>query len=248
MATKGQVTQTMAGVDDVEIKATIPDHQIDEALRSYNLKKDNNERYIYFFDTPDLKLFEVGVIGRARRVVGGKHDSTIKFRPVDPAAVPPLWKNHAGFKIEADVSEKGMVKSASLTKPIEKGVIKRVEAGKEPIATLFGEEQQLFLLSMAKHQLDFTNIVVLGPVQAWRWKFTDPGLPWALTTELWQRNDNARLLEVSIKVPLVQAAAARAAFVAFMAEVGADHDDGQQAKTRWTLEHYSRQPRGSAAK
>ena len=53
MVTKGQVAQTMAGVDDVEIKATVPDHQIEGALRIYKMKKDNNERYIYFFDTGD---------------------------------------------------------------------------------------------------------------------------------------------------------------------------------------------------
>ena len=48
-------------------------------------------------------------------VVGGQHDSTIKFRPVDPASIPDLWRKYRGFKIEADTSETGIVKSASLT-------------------------------------------------------------------------------------------------------------------------------------
>ena len=30
---------------------------------------------------------------------------------------------------------------------------------------------------------------------------------------------------------------ATAGFMAFLAEVGAERDDGQQAKTRWALEH-----------
>ena len=88
MAAKGQVAEAMAGADGVEIKATIADHQVEDAMRLYGLQKDDNERYIYFFDTPELELFEAGIIGRARRVIGGKHDSTIKFRPVDPATVP----------------------------------------------------------------------------------------------------------------------------------------------------------------
>src|SRR5271157_4999784 len=46
-----------------------------------------------------------------------------------------------------------------------------------------------------------------------------------------------RLLEVSIKVPVAQAAAATAGFMAFLAEVGAERDDGHQAKTRWALDH-----------
>ena len=98
---------------------------------------DDNERYIYFFDTPELELFEQGVIARARRIVGAEHDSTIKFRPVDPDSVPALWRKYSGFKIEADSGDKGVVKSASLTMPVAKGQIKRVVAGKEPIASLF---------------------------------------------------------------------------------------------------------------
>jgi hypothetical protein len=62
-------------------------------------------------------------------------------------------------------------------------------------------------------------------------------LPWPLTGELWQREDGARIFEVSIKAPVVQAPAATAGFMAFLAEVGAERDDGQQAKTRWALDH-----------
>ena len=41
------------------------------------------------------------------------------------------------------------------------------------------------------------------------------------------------MFEVSIKTPVVQAAAATAGFMAFLAEVGAERDDAQEAKTRW---------------
>jgi hypothetical protein len=235
--TTGQVARTLAGTGGVEIKATIPEKQVDLALQAYGLSLSGNERYIYFFDTSDLELFETGVIARARRIVGAQHDSTIKFRPVEPESVPALWRKYSGFKIEADCSEKGVVKSASLTMPVAKGLIKRVAAGKNPIADLFTEEQLLFLLSLASKKIDYSRVVVLGPTQAWRWKYRHPGLPWPITGELWQRRDGARLFEVSIKVPVAQAAAATAGFMAFLAEVGAERDDGQQAKTRWALDH-----------
>ncbi len=211
----------MAGADSVEIKATIPQHQIDLALEIYGLKLEGNERYIYFFDTVELDLFAQGVIARARRIVGGPHDSTIKFRPVDPASVPAIWRKYAGFKIEADASDKGVVKSASLTMPVAKGLIKRVAASKDGIASLFKEEQLLFLLSLANRKIDYTKVVVMGPVQAWKWKYSHEGLPWPITGELWQRGDGSRIFEVSIKIPAVQAAAATAGFMAFLAEVGA---------------------------
>ena len=94
----------------------------------YGLELGENERYIYFFDTPELELFETGIIARARRIIGSAHDSTIKFRPIVPDSVPAVWRKYSGFKIEADASEKGVVKSASLTMPVAKGLIKRVAA------------------------------------------------------------------------------------------------------------------------
>jgi hypothetical protein len=235
--TRGLVARTMAGAEGVEIKATIPQNQIEVALEMYGLELGENERYIYFFDTPELELFETGIIARARRIIGSTHDSTIKFRPIVPDSVPALWRKYSGFKIEADASEKGVVKSASLTMPVAKGLIKRVAAGKDPIARLFTEQQMLFLLSMANKKIDYTKVIVMGPIRAWRWKSTLPALPWPITAELWQRDDGARLFEVSIKTPVIQAAAASAGFMAFLAEVGAQRDDGQQAKTRWILEH-----------
>ncbi len=236
----------MAGVTDVEIKATIPSRQVDQALKLYRLSPDGDGRYVYFYDTPALEGFEEGIIARARRVVGGQHDSTIKFRPVEPATIPALWQKYSGFKIEADASDKGVLKSASLTMPVAKGLIKRVAAGKNPVADLFAQEQLLFLFSLANKRLDYDRVVVLGPVRAWRWKYLDEGLPWPITGELWERDDGERLFEVSIKVPVAQAAAASAGFMAFLAEVGAERDAGQQAKTRWTLEHEASKHRNGA--
>ena len=41
-------------------------------------------RQVYFFDTPDLALNKAGVVIRARRIQGRKHDSVVKLRPVVP--------------------------------------------------------------------------------------------------------------------------------------------------------------------
>jgi hypothetical protein len=117
-ATRNQVADKVAGVDAIEIKVTIPDAQVEPALSRYGLTVDNDEeRYIYFFDTPDLALFRAGMIARARCIVGDSHDSTVKFRPVVPGEVPQSWRAFEGFKLEADASETGVVKSASLTMP-----------------------------------------------------------------------------------------------------------------------------------
>ncbi len=239
-ATRGKVARAVAGAEAIEIKATIPDHQIQAALAQFGLKRSNDEeRYIYFFDTPQLDLLHAGIIARARRVVGDAHDSTVKFRPVIPADVDRKWRKYRDFKIEADASEKGVTKSASFSMPVTRGHIKRVAVGRKPIAEIFTREQQAFLSATAGHAIDFTSLAVLGPLTAQRWQFEDPGCPWPITAELWKREDGDLLLEVSIKAPVKQAAAATAGFMAFLAEMGAERDRNEQAKTRWALEYYA---------
>ena len=246
-ATKDQIGQLVAGVDAIEVKATIPDHQIEPSLHRYQLTVDNDEeRYIYFFDTPNLDLYQAGIIARARRIVGEEHDSTVKFRPVVPTEVPRAWGAIDGFKLEADASEKGVVKSASLTMPVRKGLIKRVVAGEQPIGALFTEEQESFIEDLGGRRIDFRSLAIFGPLQAHRWKFDDPGCPWPLTAELWKRADGARLMEVSIKSPVAQAAVAIAGLMAFLAEVGAEQDLEQQVKTRWALLHHAELARAEA--
>jgi hypothetical protein len=229
----------MAGAEAIEIKATIPDHRIREALARFRLTENNDEeRYVYFFDTPKLELLGAGIIARARRVVGDIHDSTVKFRPVNPAAVGEKWRRYPDFKIEADASETALVKSASFSMPVVKGHIKRVAIGKKPISAIFTPAQMKFLEKTAGHKIDFASLVVLGPLVAQRWRFEDPECPWPITAELWKRGDGQRMMELSIKASAAHAAFAIGGFMAFLAEVGAERDKEQQTKTRWALEYY----------
>jgi hypothetical protein len=122
--------------------------------------------------------------------------------------------------------------------PATKGVIKRVAAGKKPIAEIFSKEQEAFLVAMAGHAIDFTKLAVLGPLMASRWKLEAPACPWPITAELWRRADGKRLMEVSIKAPIAQAAFAMGGFMALLAEFGAERDKNQQTKTRWALDYY----------
>jgi hypothetical protein len=238
--TKDRAAKAVAGSDFVEIKATIPPHQVAQAMERFDLHAENDEeRLIYFFDTPNLDLLRIGIVGRARRRVGGKHDSTIKFRPVEPDQVPDRWRSLEGFKIEADATDRGVVRSASLTMPVKRGLIKQVAAGEAPISSLFTEEQVAFLFRLSSHQFDTKAVVTLGPIEAFRWKFEDPALPWPLTAELWRRPDGAEILELSVKAPAVQAAVIYYGFMAFLAELGKERDESQQAKTKWALDFFA---------
>lgn len=247
--TRGKYARMLAGAEAIEIKATIPGKQVEAALTRYKLTTNNDdERYIYFFDTPALELLEQGIIIRARRVVGDEHNTTIKFRPVDPAALDKDWRKFRDFKVEADASEKGIVKSASFTMPVTKGLIKRVVAKNKGIPSLFTKEQERFLAEVAGHVPDLDALAVLGPLRAQRWDFEDPACPWPLTAELWWREDGATLMEISVKAPAAQGAAVMAGFMAFLAEVGAERDTAEQAKTRWALEYHANRLRKQPVK
>jgi hypothetical protein len=247
-STMGRYARLLEGAEAIEIKATIPQRQIKTALARYGLTQRNDEeRFIYFFDTPQLGLLKAGIIARARRIVGDEHDSTIKFRPVDAAKVGKKWRKYRDFKIEADASEKGLVKSASFSMPVAKGLIKRVVAGEKTVAALFTKEQEEFLAEMAGSVPDLATLSILGPLTAQRWDFEDPACPWPITAELWTRADGATLMEVSVKAPAIQAAAVMAGFMAFLGEVGAERDNNQQAKTHWALDHYAGALRSKAA-
>ena len=84
-APNGPFSSQVTGADTIEVKMTVANAQIRDALRKFDLRVDEEEkRYVYFFDTPERDLLEAGFIARTRRIVGDRHNSTVKFRPVDP--------------------------------------------------------------------------------------------------------------------------------------------------------------------
>jgi hypothetical protein len=236
VAVHGRIGRLIAGASAIEVKAVVPLAQMERGLAHFGLTADNDQqRYIYFFDTPEFDLFDAGLIARARRVVGGQHDSTVKVRPVDPDQVAGKWRRHPGFKLEADATADKVVRSASLTAPVKRGWIKKVAAGGRDVADLFTEEQERFLTHMANHSIDYARVTTRGPIRVWRWQTVHEALPWRMTVELWERGDGDRMLEVSAKAPHTQAAAAGAGFFAFLAEVGAERTTQQEAKTHWAM-------------
>ncbi len=240
--TSGAMGRQVVGAGSVEIKATIEAKNLKAALKLFGLKNsDAEERIVYFFDTPKLDLFRSGVIVRARRVPGSDHDSTIKIRPVQPKDVAAKWQNNKGFKLEADAGEKGVVLSASLSRAVGKGVIKRVVAEKSELSAVFDKDQELFLAEMCRIRYRLDKLDVLGPIAAMWWKVQHPGLPFPMTAELWTRGDRDMMLEVSIRVPVAQAAFANAGFMGFLTELGAKRDNALQTKTLWALDYYAKQ-------
>src|SRR5262245_56988380 len=233
-----------AGTQGVELKVTVSEDKEDAAAQAFGLDPASGERRrIFFFDTPDLALFKHGVVLRARDVKGGKDDSTVKIRPVDPEKLADEWRQMKGFKIEADGVGNQLIRSASLSVEQGDNEIRAVESGVRAIEKLFSPDQERLLADMSPVRVNFGAVQLLGPGHALRWDVTHEGLPYRITAEEWTLDDGQDLLEVSIKVPTAQASAASAAFDAFLRGLHLKPQGGQETKTRIALEFFVKQLR-----
>lgn len=236
---KDGVTRLTTGVEAVELKVTVSEQKERAAADAFELNpKKAERRRIYFFDSNALALFKQGVVLRAREVKGGRDDSTVKIRPVDPKDVADTWRRLAGFKLEADGIGTRLIRSASLSVEQGGGEIGAVEQKLRPIKKLFSDEQEAFLAEMSRVAVDFDALRVLGPVEALRWKVAHEGLPYPITAEEWRLPDRRDLLEVSIKVPAAQSVAAAGAFDSFLKGLRLKPQGGQETKTRIALEFF----------
>jgi hypothetical protein len=233
-------TTAMAAMEAVEIKCTIrPDQEL-LAERAMKVDEDTADvRLVYFYDTPDLDLFKTGVVLRARLVKGDADDSTVKFRPVEPAAIPRDWQRLKGFKLEADWVGDHIVCSASLTDMQVRDEIDEVAKGKRAIGKLFSRDQERFLSEFNKDTVEFGKLRVMGPIRVLRWKPKHETFPHELTVEEWRLPSGEDLVEVSIKAPPNKALQARKEFDTHLRGLGLDPEGAQDTKTRTALEYFA---------
>ena len=233
--------RALAAMDAVEIKVTIrPDQEL-RAERAMEVNEDTAEvRVVYFYDTPDLDLFNAGVALRARLVKGAADNSTVKFRPAEAARISADWQRLEGFKLEADCVGDRVVCSASLTAVQQRDEIDSVAKGKRAIDKLFSKDQERFLSEFYKDPVDFGRLRVMGPIRVLRWKLKHENFPHELTIEEWRLPNGEDLVEVSIKAPPNKAAQAQREFVKHLSELGLDPKGAQETKTRTALEYFAK--------
>ena len=233
--------------DAVEIKVTIrPDQEL-RAERAMQIDEDTaNVRLIYFYETPNLDLFNAGIALRARLIKGDADNSTVKFRSDKIEMVAPEWYRAEGFKVEADWVGDHAVYSVSLTNEQKRDEIEQVADGERAIEKLFSKEQERFLREIYKGSVEFEQLRVMGPIRVLRWRLKHAGFPHRLTVEEWRLPNGDDLVEVSIKVPPAEAAQARKAFEDHLETLGLDPKGAQETKTRTALEFFANAPTEAA--
>ena len=228
----------------IELKVTIAEADIDRALEALELDFDEAERrYVTFYDTNELALFEAGIVLRSRKIIDDDDDSTVKIRPLDAEAawdlVPELFAEEGG-KCEIDRTPTREVSSCSLTVLQDRGEIDEVADGEREVSKLFSSEQEAMLDLFAPAGFELDEALVLGPIDTVRWKIEPADLPHELTVELWLMPDGSELLEVSLKTGEDDADDALEALLAFLEALDVALDESQSTKTRRALEHFAR--------
>jgi hypothetical protein len=239
-----RLVKLIKGADSVELKLTIPESDQRSAVEALDMDPlEGALRQVYFFDTPNLALFEKGVVARARRVQKKGDDSVVKLRPVVPGELPSSLRESPNLVVEVDAMPGGFVCSASLKRALGTPLVRETVAGKGALRKLFSKEQRAFFDKHAPENLELDGLEVLGPINVLKLKFAPKGYDRRLVAEMWLYPDNTRILELSTKCGPGEAFQVAAEARAFLMERGVNLSGEQQTKTRTALEFYSKQAR-----
>jgi hypothetical protein len=227
-------------IQTVEMKITARAEDEDKVIAALERKGVEPEsREVYFYDTPDLTLFNAGVVLRSRLKRDDVDDTTVKLRPVDPETIDEEWKTTEGFVVEVDVVGEKMICSAKLTAEQRRDEIREVARGERELVKLFSREQERFLEANAPAGVEWSQLAVLGPVQVQKWEVEPESLGHEVTVEEWVLPDESNLVELSIKCAPADVVDADREFKAFLEQRGFEIDDVQQTKTRTALNYFT---------
>ena len=237
-----QLLELIKDADSVELKLTVPEagHRATAAALGMD-PLDAQIRQVFFFETPDLNLYEQGVVVRARRVQKKGDDSVVKLRPVVPSELPGRVRRSPDFGVEVDAMRGGFVCSGSMKGTPSGASVREAVDGEAPIRKLFTKEQRAFYSEHAPAGVEIDDLSVLGPIFVLKLKFAPKGYDRKLVAELWLYPDGSRILELSTKCATTETFQVAVETRAFLAERGVDLGGDQATKTKKALEFFSGQ-------
>jgi len=226
-------------VGSVELKVIVPVTTHHATIASLGLDPvEAQPRQAYFFDTPDLALSKAGVVVRARRIQGGRADTVIKLRPVDPSTIDPELRRSGSFKVELDAMPGGFVCSASLRGSCTGQEVLDVTAGATPLRSLFSREQHAFYDTHAPAGITMESLVTLGPTFLLKAKYDPRNFNRRITVEMWLYPDGSRILEISTKCPPEEAFQTGVELRAYLVNCGIKVGVSDETKTKAAMEYF----------
>ena len=243
----GELLDLLEGADSVELKLTVPASDQQSAVGALQVDPlDAQVRQVFFFDTPELTLYDAGIVVRARRVQRKGDDSVVKLRPVVPDDVPAKLRRSDDFGIEVDAMPGGFVCSGSMKHALEKPIVRAAVRGEQRVRKLFSKEQRRLYEERAPDGIDLDELAILGPLFVLKVKFKPEGFSQQMVGEMWLYPDGSRILELSTKCKPKGAFDLIAESRAFLTKRGVDLSGAQQTKTRKALNFFSKQLQAAA--
>jgi hypothetical protein len=235
-----KVFDLIKGSNSLELKLNVPDTGQRAAVKRLGFDPVEAEpRQVYFFDTPDLALNKAGVVVRARRSQGGKGDTVVKLRPVDPAGLSRELRRMPGFKIEVDGMPGGYVCSASMKGICTSQEVLDVNDGKLPLKSILSKDQRAFYAAHAPAGIDLNSLATLGPTFQLRVRYQPKDFDRRITVELWLYPDGSRIFEISTKGTPEEAFQVQMNAKAFLARCGIELEKQELTKTNSALSFFS---------
>jgi hypothetical protein len=249
-----RVLELLREADTVELKTSVAVAAQRAAIAGLRLDPvEAQPRQVFFFDTPDLALDQAGLVVRARRIQGGRGDTVVKLRPVEPGNLPRDLRRSEGFGVELDALPGGFMCSASLKGVTTGQAVRDVVDKAAPLRKLFTKEQRALYAAHAPEGLALDDLTVLGPTFVLKSTFQaalvegSDSTKRRMVAELWLFADGGRILEISLKCLPSEAFQVAAEARAWLARRGVDISGEQSAKTRSALAYFSTQVQGAGA-
>jgi hypothetical protein len=235
-----QLLALIKGADSVELKLTVPESDQASAVHALGMDPlDAQVRQVFFFDTPDLTLYQHGVVPRARRVQQKASDTVIKLRPVVPSELPKELRKSPAFGVEVDAMPGGFVCSGSLKGVLGTTEVREVALGKRRISSLFSKEQRALYAQHAPSGLELDDLSILGPIFVLKLRFALEGFARRMVAEMWLYPDGSHVLELSTKCTPAEAFQVAAETRIILTQRGIDLSGEQETKTRKALDFFA---------
>jgi len=234
-----KILKLLKGSGSIEIKVVVPVPTHRATIESIGLDPvEAQPRQAYFFDTTDFALNKAGVVVRARRIQGGRADTVIKLRPVDPNTIDRNLRRSDSFKVELDLMPGGFVCSASLKGRCTGQEVLDATAGQAPLRSLFSKEQRAYYAKHAPARVSMESLVTLGPTYLLKAKHIPKNFNRGIVVEMWLYPDGSRILEISTKCLPEAAFQTGVEFKAYLANCGIPIVESDQTKTKAAMEYF----------
>jgi hypothetical protein len=243
-----EMMEAIRSADSVELKLTMPDSALRSTLGALGIDPlDAQIRQVFFFDTPDLRLNEAGVVVRARRVAGKGDDSVVKLRPVVASELPPAVRTSPNLVVEVDTMPSGFVTSATLKNKLSVPIVRDTLLNKKPLRKVFSKEQRAFYKANAPEDIALDDLATLGPIFVLKGTFVPENWSRKFVAELWLYPGGERILELSTKCVPDETVQTILDARSFLDGRGIEIAGSQQTKTKTALEFFSQELRGDAS-